>query len=401
MKSLSVIASMNPAIGGPCQGIRNNLPFWTERGIVPTIVSLDEPSELFIKNDGIVALGPSNNKWAFSKKLKLWLEQHLCEYDVVIAHGLWLYNSYAVYKAIIKLKFDRIKNKNKVPKFYVMPHGMLDPYFQTTKERRWKSFRNYIYWNLIEKNIINEADGLLFTCEEEMYLASLTFRNYNPRNTFNIGYGINEPPSYNDIFKTKFEITFNELINKKYFLFLSRIHTKKGVDILLHAYLKFSNKQIENNLSFPMLVIAGPGMDTNYGKSIFNFVNSNQILKNNVFFTGMLQGDAKWGAFYGCIAFILPSHQENFGIAVVEAMACNKPVLISNKVNIWREIETNNAGIVCDDTLDGTNQLFNKWSKLTLSEQIEMGNNGFKVYQEKFSSKVTSKKFVEVLTNNL
>lgn len=53
------------------------------------------------------------------------------------------------------------------------------------------------------------------------------------------------------------------------------------------------------------------------------------------------------------VLFILPSHQENFGIAVVEALGCGKPVLISNKVNIWREIDSDNAGWVADDTYEG------------------------------------------------
>jgi glycosyltransferase involved in cell wall biosynthesis len=228
-------------------------------------------------------------------------------------------------------------------------------------------------------------------------LASSTFKNYQPKKVFNIGYGINEPPIFNDSFKIELEKISNEIINNKYFLFLSRIDPKKGVDILLFAYLNFANKQIENNLSFPMLVIAGPGMDTVFGNSILKIVNSNEIFKKNVVFTGMLQKEVKWGALYGCEAFILPSHQENFGIAVVEALACNKPVLISNKINICREIENYNAGIVEDDTLDGTNQMFNKWLKLTLSEQIEMGNNGFKLFKQKFTSKVTSEIFIKIL----
>jgi glycosyltransferase involved in cell wall biosynthesis len=399
MKLLSVIGSMNPISGGPCQGIRNNIPFWIEGGIEPTVVSLDNPSELFVKNDGIIGLGSSNNKWSYTKELKPWLEEHLLEYDVVLVHGLWLYNSYAVYKAIKKLKTGSFKKGNKVPKYFIMPHGMLDPYFQKTKERKWKSIRNSIYWNIIEKKAISEADGLLFTCEEEMQLASSTFKNYQPKTTFNVGYGINEPPNYKVQFKTEFENICSDIVNKRYFLFLSRIHSKKGVDILLYAYLKFVNEHIENNLIFPKLVIAGPGMDTDYGKSILNIVNSDQILKNNVFFPGMIQGDAKWGALYGCEAFILPSHQENFGIAVVEAMACSKPVLISNKVNIWREIENENAGIIEDDTLDGLNQIFNKWAMLSSSEIVNIGKNGFKAYQKNFSAKASSKKFVEVLIN--
>jgi len=83
----------------------------------------------------------------------------------------------------------------------------------------------------------------------------------------------------------------------------------------------------------------------------------------SIHFLGMLSGDAKWGAFYGAGAFILPSHQENFGIAVAEAMACGTPVLISNKVNIWREIVDGKAGFAGPDTEEGTLGLLQAWSQ--------------------------------------
>jgi glycosyltransferase involved in cell wall biosynthesis len=80
----------------------------------------------------------------------------------------------------------------------------------------------------------------------------------------------------------------------------------------------------------------------------------------------MLSGDMNWGAFHCADAFILPSHQENFGIAVAEALSCGLPVLISDKVNIWREIQGAGAGLVAPDTLDGTRELLTRW--LTLDE---------------------------------
>ena len=92
-------------------------------------------------------------------------------------------------------------------------------------------------------------------------------------------------------------------------------------------------------------MIAGPGLDTAFGREMRQLAESlcpqpsTLTPQPAVFFPDMLTGDAKWGALYGCEAFVLPSHQENFGIAVVEALACGKPVLISNQVNIWREIE--------------------------------------------------------------
>ena len=98
----------------------------------------------------------------------------------------------------------------------------------------------------------------------------------------------------------------------------------------------------------------------------------------------MLTGDAKWGAIYGCEAFVLPSHQENFGIAVVEALACRKPVLISNQVNIWREIESSGSGIVADDTEIDTHQLLIQWLNLSTDEKQLMGQRARDSYETYF-----------------
>ena len=75
----------------------------------------------------------------------------------------------------------------------------------------------------------------------------------------------------------------------------------------------------------------------------------------------MLAGDIKWGALRSAEVFVLPSHQENFGIAVAEALACGTPVLISDQVNIWREIAADGAGLVKPDTVDGTFALLDRW----------------------------------------
>jgi glycosyltransferase involved in cell wall biosynthesis len=106
------------------------------------------------------------------------------------------------------------------------------------------------------------------------------------------------------------------------------------------------------------LVIAGPGWDSEYGRRIGERING----EASIHAVGMLEGDAKWGALYGCEAFILPSHQENFGIAVVEALGCGRPVLISDKVNIWREISEDGAGLVEEDSVEGTERLFARFA---------------------------------------
>ena len=122
-------------------------------------------------------------------------------------------------------------------------------------------------------------------------------------------------------------------------------------------------------------------------------------LRGSVFFPGMVTGDVKWGAFYGCQAFILPSHQENFGIAVIEALACGKAVLISNQVNIWREIEKGSGGIVGDDTLEGTQLILSRWTNFREEEKISMGKKARECFKTTFEKGPAAKQFLKVVGN--
>jgi glycosyltransferase involved in cell wall biosynthesis len=112
----------------------------------------------------------------------------------------------------------------------------------------------------------------------------------------------------------------------------------------------------------------------------------------------MLSGKAKWGAIYGCQAFILPSHQENFGIAVVEALSCEKAVLISNQVNIWKEIEESGAGIAADDTVEGTIQLLESWFRLSKNQQTDMGLKAGDTYKKYFAIEQATVRLYKAMT---
>jgi glycosyltransferase involved in cell wall biosynthesis len=258
-----------------------------------------------------------------------------------------------------------------------MPHGMLDPSFQKAKERKWKAVRNYFFWKLLESKAVNGADEVLFTCEQEKLLARQAFTPYKPKKETVVRYGILPPPPYVDTMKTAFEEACPEEKNQNYILFLSRVHVKKGVGLLLKAYLKLKKE----NVRLPKLVIAGPGMDSAYGKELLQLAAGDK----DILFAGMLAGNAKWGAFYGCECFALPSHQENFGIAVVEALACKKPVLISKQVNTWREIEKENGGIFDDDTEDGVYRMLRQWQAMSEEQKIEMSNKAFSAYNKYFN----------------
>ncbi len=107
-------------------------------------------------------------------------------------------------------------------------------------------------------------------------------------------------------------------------------------------------------------------------------------LAKRVIFPGMLEGEMKQGAFAVADAFILPSHQENFGMAVVEALAAGVPVLISNRVNIWREIEADGAGFVEGDDLTGTTRLIERWRDAPLPQREQMRANARKCFANRF-----------------
>src|SRR5208283_5193608 len=101
-------------------------------------------------------------------------------------------------------------------------------------------------------------------------------------------------------------------------------------------------------------------------------------------------GDVKWGALRACDALILPSHQENLGISVVEALAVGRPVLISRQVNIWREIEASGAGFADDDTLEGTVRLLSRWFDLLPAERAAMAVRAQPCFAARFSMKRTA-----------
>ncbi len=199
MKLLHVSPSMDPKHGGVCQAVRIIISGLTELGVQNEVVSLDTADSSFIKNDPFTvnALGVANGPWAYNASLIPWLANNLSRFDAVIVHGLWLYYGYGVRKSMERL------NTNS-PKLFVMPHGMLDPYFQRAPGRKIKAIRNYIYWKLIENKLVNRADGLLFTCEEECRLAREPFRPYRPKGEYVVGLGAEQPPAYNDTMREAF-----------------------------------------------------------------------------------------------------------------------------------------------------------------------------------------------------
>ena len=356
---------MNPETGGPPNGINYISPFLNELNTATTILCLDSPEESFIKNSqiNIIALAENKTSWQFSSNLYHWLINNLEDFDVVIVHGIWIYHSYAVSKAIKNLKK---LNPNFKTKHFIYPHGMLDSYFQVDKKRILKSIRNYFYWHLIESKNINNADGIIYTSVGEMEIASKTFSNYKPKQIFNLGYSVTIP---NDIYKQKDA--------EEYFLFLGRYDPKKGIDTIIHAYCELCNKKVK----LPKLIIAGPGLNADYGKFIQKLVRSNDFLSCQIELKDMVTGAEKWQLITNAKLMILWSHQENFGVTIAESIGMGVPVLLSKQVNIWDEIVNNNAGFAENDTVEKLIETIFKFNQLSESSYNTMCLNAKKTYE--------------------
>lgn len=366
---LHILPTLNPEAGGLSEAVRNIISYAASPGISHEVLCLDDPEANFLKQMTCPthALGKGFSAWNYHPGLLDWLRQNLWTYHKVIVHGLWQYLSFAVSRVWTSARMEGAK-------LYVMPHGMLDPYFQRAKGRKLKAMRNVLFWQMVERLLVNNADGILFTTKTEALLAKDTFRPYRPKHTEVLGLGIKLPalPAHK--------------AGSGYLLFLGRLHPKKGLDLLIRSYLILKSGQ-EN---LPGLVIAGPGLDTEYGKQMLLLAGGDR----NIVFPGMLSGEAKWQAFQDCGAFVLPSHQENFGIAVVEALACGKPVLISDKVNISGDILESSAGLVAPDDIPGTIELLRCWISLSNSAKAELGENAGRLFEQKFTETVVAEKMV-------
>ena len=115
-----------------------------------------------------------------------------------------------------------------------------------------------------------------------------------------------------------------------------------------------------------------------------------------VHWPGMIGGEVKWGALRTCEALVLPSHQENFGVSVVEALLAGRPVLLSFPVNIWPEIENDGVGLADDDTLEGTVRLLQRWFSLPAAEQAAMAARAQPCFAARFSLERTAATINEV-----
>jgi glycosyltransferase involved in cell wall biosynthesis len=379
MKILHAIRSTNPAGGGPIESIIQADRALREMGHASHIVCLDPPSAPWIASAPVptTPLGPAWTLYHYSPRWTAWLRQHVREFDAVIVHGIWRYPSLGTW---------RVREEG-VP-YFVYAHGMLDPALQGLFLQK-HALKNVV-WKLWEHRVVRDAAAVLFTCEEEQRLARESYKPYSCREAV-VPYCVGEPPPEAEKQRAAFLNAFPQLRDRRIILFLSRIHPKKGCDLLIQAFAQIAPREPDIHL-----VMAGPD-PIGWRGALEQMANRLGIAQRTTW-TGMLTGDLKWGAFRCADVFALPSHQENFGIAVVEALACGTPTLITRRANIWREIEQAGAGFAADSpSVPVARHLLESWLALSPDRAAARRHAARNCFQRHFRADVAAQRLLETL----
>ncbi|MGB9179676.1 MAG: glycosyltransferase [Pyrinomonadaceae bacterium] len=324
MKVLHIIPRLSFRCGGPVKAMIGMAEAQARAGLDLKILATDHWYEGHPEIEGCeIKVFPCRfiHGWQLSPAFGRALPDELRWADVVNIHTMWSYTTLAAARAC---------QRAGVP-YILRPCGMLDVW--SLSQKQWKK---RLYAGLIERNNINRASSLWFTSEEER--ASARSFNYTcPDAVIPLGLPLNSyaqlPP------RGFFRERYPQLAGRRVALFLGRITPVKQLDVLLRAF-----KTVSADFPDAALVIAGPDEDNHL--SVLKQLVNELGMKNEVIFTGGLQGAEVQAALADAEMFVLPSLHENFGVAAVEAMASGIPVIVSDRVGLASYVSGARAGLV-------------------------------------------------------
>jgi glycosyltransferase involved in cell wall biosynthesis len=330
MKILHVIPSVSERSGGPGHAIIPMCRSLQLLGAEVLVATTDAGM-----NESITRHIPANYKgiptiffplqWGesfkYSRPLSSWLEGNVDAFDLVHIHAVFNHASLAAARAC---------RRHKVP-YIVRPLGTLDPW-----SMKQKSLRKLLFWQFAARQMLRGAAAVHYTAPAEQAATEQSLR-LNHGQVVPLGI---EPERDNGVVPmTDFAREFPPLRTSPYVLVLSRLHRKKGLDVFVDAFLALTRRAEFRQWR---LVLAGEG-PTDYVNLLKQKV-SNQPGDPRVIFPGWLDGERKKSILRQASLLALPSHHENFGLCVLEAMAFGVPVFVSPQVNLAAEVEAADAG---------------------------------------------------------
>lgn len=283
--------------------------------------------------------------------------------DLFHGHGIW---------DLPVNQMAKIAREMKIP-YVVSIRGMLEPW-----SLKQSKFKKKVAMLLYQHYDLKKASCLHATAEmEAKSIRDLGYKN--PIAVIPNGIDLSEYPLKDFSIKRK----------KKKILFLSRIHPKKGIEYLIEAWERLDSPK----KSDWEVEIAGNG-DVQYLKKLNSMIES-KSLGHSIKITGAKFGSEKISTYHSADIFILPTHSENFGIVIAEALSCGIPV-ITTYGTPWEDINKFNAGEWIDIGPESLLQSLYKMINLEESELQQMGLNGRKLIDEKYSIRSVAEKFYQL-----
>lgn len=351
MNVLHITNSIDKSVGGPARSVPQTCA---------ELASLDIHIKLLTQNSANKVPITETDRFIVSFK-NLW--------------GLFLYGSRLKHTEIDLIHLQHIWNpyiqimafwaqQKKIP-YIITPRGMLEPWILARNP--WKK---KIALFLYQKKTIKRASYLHVTSQMEAEnIKKMGFNN--PIRIIPNGIDLNETKQIKTYYGTKKMV------------FLSRIHPKKGIELLLEAWQNC-------NTEGWTLEIAGNG-EIAYIESL------NQTAKHleNVRFVGPQYGEAKWNFLQSADVLVLPTHSENFGMAVAEALAVGVPVITTHGTP-WEDLETYECGWWIQLSVSNLQRALLKAMQTPAHELELMGANGRKLIENKYDIKEVAKKIKEL-----
>ena len=384
MKILQIVPSVSLVYGGPSQMVLGLSKALADEGIDVTLVTtnangdqgqppLDVPLKTPIKQDGyeiIYFQCYPFRRYKFSLGLLHWLINHISEYDLAHIHALF---------SPISTAAATVARWKQLP-YILRPLGTLDP-ADLRKKQQLKKF----YGHLLEKPNLAAAAGIHFTSQKE---CDISHRFGTKTNDLVVPLGVEIARQLPPLGITRQNLGIST--DQPLLLFMSRIEPKKGLDLLLPAL----EALLSQGLNFHFVLAGTNPQDRKYVDYIQKKIKDSP-LNNITTITGFVEGEMKVGLLQDSDLFVLSSYYENFGIAVVEAMAFATPVVISDQVYIWQEIDRAKAGWICNCSGE---DLIAKL-KLAINNKAEMkqrGLNAAKLVSQKYSWQAIAREMIEV-----
>jgi glycosyltransferase involved in cell wall biosynthesis len=326
MRVLHVIPSIGPLRGGPSIAMGLIARALRDGGVdVDVATTNDNDTELIdvpigepVDENGVRYwyFARTTHPYTTSAGLGSWLRTNTANYDVVHAHALFSYSTSAGAAAA---------RRNAIP-YVIRPLGTLARYGM-----QQHSLLKQISWFTVERRLLKQAAAVHFTSEAEREEAE----RLGKWHSVVVPLGVALPPNLERVALDA---------DRPVYLFLSRVHPKKRIELLLQAFWV-----VRESAPAARLVIAGSGAPDYVAQ--LKRLSDELGVSAGVEWAGHVAGADKLHLLERANAFVLPSVNENFGIAPVEALAAGLPVVVTRGVAIHREVEQRQAGVVVDDTV--------------------------------------------------